>query len=128
MKWTMRPLFPIAMAFVVLVAACSLTVSTVAGLMDRRRPFALLRASGVSVRELRWLALLETAVPLALTVLGVMGTTLLVGFLVAPSEFAWPSPGFLLGVTAAVLTALAVCMITWPLMDVATRHDNVRFE
>ncbi len=121
-------LFPIAMAFVVLVAACSLTVSTVAGLMDRRRPFALLRASGVSVRELRWLALLETAVPLALTVLGVMGTTLLVGFLVAPSEFAWPSPGFLLGVTAAVLTALAVCMITWPLMDVATRHDNVRFE
>jgi len=28
---------------------------------------------------------------------------------------------------AAVLTALAICMITWPLMDVATRRDNVRF-
>jgi hypothetical protein len=28
----------------------------------------------------------------------------------------------------AVLIALAVCMVTWPLMDVATRHDNVRFE
>jgi hypothetical protein len=27
-----------------------------------------------------------------------------------------------------VLTALAVCLITWPLMDVVTRHDNVRFE
>ncbi len=28
----------------------------------------------------------------------------------------------------AVLTALVVCLITWPLMDVVTRHDNVRFE
>ena len=32
-----------------------------------------------------------------------------------------------LGMAAAVLTALAICMITWPLMDVATRRDNVRF-
>jgi hypothetical protein len=27
-----------------------------------------------------------------------------------------------------VLIALAVSPITWPLMDVATRHDSVRFE
>lgn len=121
-------LFPIAMVFVLLVAACSLTVSAIAGLMERRRPFALLRASGVGLGELRWVALLETAVPLALTVLGVMGTTLLVGFLAAPDGFAWPGPGFFLGVAAGVLAALAVSMITWPLMDVATRHDNVRFE
>jgi len=113
--------------FVVLVETCSLTVSAVAGLMERRRPFALLRASGVGVGELRWVALLETAVPLALTVLGGMGTVLLVGFLVAPNDFALPSLGFFLGMAAAVLTALAICMITWPLMDVATRRDNVRF-
>jgi hypothetical protein len=101
----------------------------VAGLMERRRrPFALLRASGAGLGELRWLALLETAVPLALTVLGGIGTTLLVGFLVAPNEFALPGPGFFVGLAAAVLTALAVCMITWPMMDVATRHDQVRFE
>jgi ABC-type antimicrobial peptide transport system permease subunit len=121
-------LFPVALVFVMLVAACSLTVSTVAGLMERRRPFALLRASGVSVGELRSLALLETAVPLALTVFGGIGTALLVGYLVSPDDFALPGPGFFLGMAAAVLTALAVCLITWPLMNVATRHDNVRFE
>jgi hypothetical protein len=82
----------------------------------------------VGLRELRWLALLETAVPLLFTVLGVMGTTLLIGFLIKPEEFTLPSPGYFLGVAAAVLTTLAICMITWPLMDVATRHDNVRFE
>jgi hypothetical protein len=34
----------------------------------------------------------------------------------------------LLGMAVALLSALAVCLITWPLMDVVTRHDNVRFE
>jgi hypothetical protein len=121
-------MLPIVLLFVILVAACSLTVSAIAGLMERRRPFALLRASGVGLRELRWLALLETAVPLAFTVLGGMGTVLFTVFMVAPDNFAWPSPGFFLGVGAAVLATLAVCMITWPLMEATTRHDNVRFE
>jgi hypothetical protein len=121
-------LFPIALLFVLLVGACSLTVSAVAGLMDRRRPFALLRASGVGLRELRWIALLETAVPLVFTALGGMATVLLIAYLVAPDGFAWPSPGFFLSMAGAVLTAVAVCLITWPLMDVATRRDNVRFE
>lgn len=121
-------LLPIALVFVLLVAAGSLTVSAVAGLMQRRRPFALLRASGVGLGELRWLALLETAVPLAFTVFGGIGIVLLVGFLTAPDEFVLPSPTFFLGMGAAVLAALAVCMITWPLMDVATRHNNIRFE
>jgi hypothetical protein len=121
-------LFPIALGFVLLVGACSLTVSAVAGLMDRRRPFALLRASGVGLRELRWIALLETAVPLAFTAIGGFFTVMLVGYLVTPDEWSLPSPGFLLGMAGAVLTALAVCLITWPLMDVVTRQDNVRFE
>jgi hypothetical protein len=39
-----------------------------------------------------------------------------------------PDAGLVLCVGAGVLIALAVSLITWPLMDVATRHDNVRFE
>jgi hypothetical protein len=121
-------LYPAAMLFVMLIAACSLTVSTVAGLMDRRRPFALLRASGVDLRHLRWLALLETAVPLTFTVVGGMVAVLSIGYLVAPEDFALPPPTFFAGVAAAVLTTLAVSMITWPLLGAVTRHDNVRFE
>jgi predicted lysophospholipase L1 biosynthesis ABC-type transport system permease subunit len=118
----------LAMAFVLLVAACSLTVSVVAGLIERKRPFAALRASGVRLGELRQIALLETPVPLVLTVLGGVGTALLVSY-VSSTEDRWTLPGlgFFLGTGAAVLIALAMCMVTFPLMDVTTRHDNVRF-
>lgn len=86
------------------------------------------RASGLSLRKLRWIALLETAVPLVFTALARMGTVLLIGYLIAPNQWSLPSPGFLLGMAGAVLTALAVCLITWPLMDAVTPHGNVRFE
>ena len=97
------------MVFVLLVAACSLTVSAVAGLMERRRPFALLRASGVRLGELRRIVLLETGVPLVLTALGGMGIALLVVYLSTPGdEWAMPDAGFFAGVGGAVLIAFAV--------------------
>jgi hypothetical protein len=115
------------MAFVLLVAACSLTVALVAGLMERRRPFALLRASGVRLAELRRIAMLETAVPLVLTVLVAMAVALLGAYLGDPG-FTMPRPAFFASVAAAVLVALAVCLVTLPLMDRATRFDAVRYE
>ena len=121
-------LFPAALVFVLLVAACSLTVSTVAALMERRRPFALLRASGVDLSQLRRLALLETAVPLVVTVLGGLGIVLFIGYLAAPESFAWPRPSYFLGLGVALAVTIAVSMVTWPLLNATTRHDNVRFE
>jgi hypothetical protein len=121
--------FQVATAFVLFVAACSLTVSVVAALLERKRPFALLRASGVRLGELRLIALLETAAPLLLTVLGGMSTAFVVMFLSVPrAEWALPGADFFLGAAISVVLTLAVCSVTWPLMDVATRHDNVRFE
>jgi hypothetical protein len=120
---------PGVMVFVLLVAACSLTVSTINGLMERRRPFALLRASGVRLGELRRIVMLETGVPLAATVLGGVGVAMLMTYVAAPpGEWVWPSGGFLAGLGAGVLTAFAVSLIALPLMDVATRHDSIRFE
>jgi hypothetical protein len=119
----------LATLFVLVVAACSLTVSVAAGLMERRRPFALLRASGANLSELRWTALLETGVPLVLTVVGGIGIAILTTYVAVPSE-SWvlPSAGFFATLGAGVLAAAAVTLITWPLMDAATSHDNVRFE
>lgn len=51
--------------FVLLGAACSLTVGMLAGVIERRRPFALLRASGLG--ELRQVVFLETAVAMLVT-------------------------------------------------------------
>jgi hypothetical protein len=120
---------PPAMAFVLLVAACSLTVATVSGLMERRRPFALLRASGVRLGELRRIVLLETGVPLVLTALGGVGTAMLVMYVSAPrEEWVLPDVTFFAGLGIGVLAALAVCSLALPLMDVATRHGSARFE
>ena len=121
-------LFPAALVFVLLVAACSLTVSTVAALMERRRPFALLRASGVDLWQLRRLALLETAVPLVVTVLGGVGIVLVLAYLAGPEDFTWPPPSFFVGLGVALAVTIAVSMLTWPLLNATTRHDNVRFE
>jgi hypothetical protein len=120
---------PPAMAFVLLVAACSLTVATVSGLMERRRPFALLRASGVRLGELRSIMLLETGLPLVITALGGMGTSMLVMYMITPAEeWGLPDARFFAGLGLAVVAALAVSSLALPLMDVATRHDSARFE
>jgi ABC-type antimicrobial peptide transport system permease subunit len=53
--------------FVLIVAACGLTVGMLAGVIERRRPFALLRASGLRLLELRQVVLLETAAAMFVT-------------------------------------------------------------
>jgi hypothetical protein len=120
---------PPAMAFVLLVAACSLTVATVSGLMERRRPFALLRASGVRLGELRRIVLLETGLPLVVTALGGVATAMLVMYASLPrEEWVMPEIRFFADLGVGVLAALAVSALALPLMDVATRHDSARFE
>ena len=119
---------PPAMAFVLLVAACSLTVATVSGLMERRRPFALLRASGVRLGELRRIMLLETGLPLVITALGGMGTAMLVTYMITRRALGLPDARFFAGLGLAMVAALAVSSLALPLMDVATRHDSARFE
>ena len=54
------------------IAGCSLAVSATTGVNDRKRPFSLLRLTGVPVRALRRVVALETAVPL-LTRRGAVG-------------------------------------------------------
>jgi ABC-type antimicrobial peptide transport system permease subunit len=90
--------------FVLLVAACSLTVGMLAGVIERRRPFALLRASGLRLGELRQVVFLETA------------------------AWAWPDVGVFAMVGIGVLAALILSTMALPLLDAATRHDAVRYE
>jgi hypothetical protein len=117
--------------FVMIVAACSLAVGMVAGIVERRRPFALLRASGLRPGELRRVVLLETAAAMVLTatagvVLG-MGASLALARL-GDLGWAWPDAGSLGLVGVAVVAALALSTLVLPLLDVATRHDAVRYE
>lgn len=117
--------------FVLVVAACSLTVGMVAGIIERRRPFALLRASGLRLGELRQVVLLETAAAMLLT--AAVGTTFGLASSYALARFTdipWhlPDPGVFAMVAAAILISLALSLLTLPLLDTTTRHDSIRYE
>lgn len=120
---------PYAMVFVLLVAACSLTVSVVNGVLERRRPFAVLRASGMGLGRLRGVVILEIGLPLAISVLCGVGLAWVNMAVSVPREqWVWPGGDFTAGLGAATLAAFAVSLIALPFMDAATRHDTVRFE
>jgi ABC-type antimicrobial peptide transport system permease subunit len=98
---------------------------------QRRRPFALLRASGLRLGELRQIVFLETAAAMLVTGavgvgLGLVASSALALF----SDMAWtlPDAGVFAIVGTGVLTALLLTTLALPLLDAATRHDAVRYE
>lgn len=121
----------IAASFVLVVGAFGLAASMVGGLIERRRPFALLRASGVYLGELRRTVLLETAATMA--VVSVAGVA--VGMVLAYGssrqsgmDWRWPGPDLYGFIGGGVLAALLFATLALPLLGLTTRHDAVRFE
>jgi len=124
-------IFKVFCFVVLLVAAFSLTAGMVGALIERRRPFALLRASGVPLSQLRWVVLLETAVPMVLTSVVGMGLGLLAGFATISSQdwvWRWPAVDVLAIIGAGILAAMFAPLPVLPLLNAATRHEAVRYE
>ena len=121
----------VAGLFVLLVGACSLTAGMIGGLLERRRPFALLRASGMRIGELRRVVFLETAATMMFTSAVGVGLGLLTAYAAVRQgsmAWHWPSLDVFAYVGGGVLAALAFSMLGLPLLNAATRHDAVRFE
>lgn len=121
----------LALLFVLVVAASSLTVAAVAGITERRRPFALLRATGVRAAELRTTIALETAVPLVATLFAGAATGLAAGAAIARAgDQVWTPPGrdYLLTLLVELLIALTVTALPLPLVNRLTRYETVRFD
>jgi hypothetical protein len=117
--------------FVLVVAACSLTVGMVAGIIERRRPFALLRASGLRLAELRQVVFLETAGAMLITAVAGVGFGLAASYASAQfgdTEWVGPDAGVFALVGIGVLAALILSTLALPLLNAATRHDAVRYE
>src|ERR1022692_681370 len=66
-------LFDLAVTLTVVVAGCSLAVSVGGGLVDRKRPFTLLRVGGTPLGTLSRVVLLEAVLPLAAAVVAAAG-------------------------------------------------------
>ena len=121
-------------ALTLVVAGCSLAVAVGGGLVDRKRPFTLLRVSGTQAVVLSRVVLLEAAVPLlAATILAAAiayGTSVLAVVRLAPAGTAIPQLGHdyytIMGV--GLLIAFGVIAATLPLLRRMTAPATIRFE
>jgi ABC-type antimicrobial peptide transport system permease subunit len=114
------------------IAGCSLAVSVIGGLTDRKRPFSMLRLTGMRLAELRRVVLLETAVPL----LVVAAVAIAVGFLAAElflrAQFRYtlvsPHPSYVVLVAAGLAGSLGAIASTMPLLSRITGPETARNE
>jgi hypothetical protein len=129
-----QKLFDYAVALTVLVAGCSLAVSIGGGLVDRKRPFTLLRVGGTSLGTLSRVVLLEAVIPLAAAVLAAAGiaygmSATAVVRLTPPGT---PIPAltgtYYATLGAGLAVALVVIAATLPLLARITVPAGVRFE
>lgn len=122
----------VGLLLTLLVAGLSLAISVAGGLLDRSRPFALLRLGGMRLRDLNRVLLAETALPL----LAIAATSTGLGVLLA-SYATWsahapwqpPGPAFWPALGAGLLLALALASaVTMPLLGRLTSLETARFE
>lgn len=113
-----------------IIAACSLAVNVAAGLGERKRPFSLLRLSGVPTRVLHRVVGLESAMPLLVVsvvsiVVGLLSAAL---YLHSQVGIAFRMPGLTYWVTIVVgiVASLAIIACTFPLLNRITGPEVAR--
>ncbi|MEV4619303.1 FtsX-like permease family protein [Asanoa sp. NPDC049573] len=114
------------------IAGCSLAVSVIAGLTDRKRPFSVLRLTGVRIRMLRAVVALESAVPLLVVAAVAIGAGFLAAalFLRAQLDYALHAPdaSYYVIVAGGLVASLAIIAATLPLLRRITGPETARNE
>ena len=115
-----------------IIAACSLAVNIAAGLGERKRPFSLLRLTGVPTALLHRVVTLESALPLLLVaavsiVVGLVSAAL---YLHSQVGIAFSIPGITYWATIAggLAASLAIIASTFPLLNRITGPEVARNE
>lgn len=123
-------------ALTLLVAACSLAVTVGGGIVERKRPFTLLRVSGTSRATLYKVVLIESFLPL------IGAAVLAAGVAIAITEplvkalpvvkkvadLAFPGTTYYLAMAGGLLVAFLIVCVTLPILNRVTGPDKVRFE
>jgi uncharacterized membrane protein YhaH (DUF805 family) len=123
-----------AVALTLIVAGCSLAVSVGGALVERKRPFTLLRVGGTPVSVLSRVVLFEAAVPLltATVIAAAIGyVTSLMAFLrLAPAGTAVPrfGPDYYTIMGTGLVVAFGIITLTLPLLRRMTAPSAIRFE
>jgi hypothetical protein len=113
-----------------IIAACSLAVNIAAGLGERKRPFSLLRLTGVPISVLRRVVALESALPLLLVaavsiVVGLVSAALYLHSQVGIA-FSIPGIGYWATVLGGLTASLAIIAATFPLLNRMTGPEVAR--
>ena len=115
-----------------IIAACSLAVNIVAGLGERKRPFSLLRLTGVPTALLHRVVALESALPLLLVaavsiVVGLVSAAL---YLHSQVGIAFRIPGIAYWATVlgGLAASLAIIASTFPILNRITGPEVARNE
>ncbi len=114
------------------MAGCSLAVATASGLIERQRPFALLRLTGMPTSRLRSIVAIEAAAPLGIAALVSAGLGLMVGQLVlrltGTDAILLPDVSSIVVLVLGVGAALAMVGLTLPMIGRLTDTEATRFE
>ncbi|MEY9925718.1 MFS family permease [Catenulispora sp. GP43] len=115
------------------VAGCGLAVATAGSLVERKRPFTLLRLSGTQLAVLRRVVFLESALPLvavsAMAGLAAYGMALIaVRTLAKGVSMSFPLATYSVSVSVVVVAALAVILGSMTFLNRMTRSEYARFE
>jgi hypothetical protein len=128
-------------ALVIIVAGCSLAVSVAGSMLERKRPFTLLRLSGASPKTLSRVVLLESIAPLVAATVVSAGVAIAVAGPPLRALFAanigsrWnfassahPDLSYYVTMVGGLTVAVLVVLATMPVLNRITRPANARFE
>ncbi|WBB68452.1 FtsX-like permease family protein [Micromonospora sp. WMMD812] len=114
------------------IAGCSLAVSVAGGLSDRKRPFSMLRLTGVRLRTLRRVVALETVAPLLLVAVVASGMGFLAAHLFLRAQLGYtllaPHLSYYVLVVGGLAVSLGIIASTLPLLRRLTGPEAARNE
>ncbi|HEX9064724.1 MAG TPA: FtsX-like permease family protein [Streptosporangiaceae bacterium] len=131
---TVQRLIYIAVVLTIIVAGCSLAVAVGGSLVERKRPFTLLRVTGTPISTLYRVVFTEAVLPLVAATLVAGGLGYLIAVLtvhrMAPAGTPVPAPGhaYYLTMGTGLVASFLVILASLPLLGRMTGPDKVRFE
>ena len=130
---TLQRVSNVGLSVTLVIAGCSLAVAVAGAIVERRRPFALLRLAGTQLSDLRRVVLAEAAAPLLVVAAASVVLGLAVAYLALAAgggnrAFALPDLGYWLSLFGGLAAALLVVLATLPLLARLTDPDTARFE
>jgi hypothetical protein len=117
-----------------LVAGCGLAVAISGSLVERKRPFTLMRVTGTGVGTLYRAVLLETVLPLVAATAVAAGVGVTVAYPIARAlapgrhGVVLPHPSYALTVTGGLLVSVAIIAACLPVLGRITATEKARFE